>query len=96
MELDWFVPSIGTNEFWREGRKLLDRDLRPGAAMSYRQMMQEKTRWLLAQLFANPKEFHHHIELSLSRLSYIVRLLSANDQAAFRGNSSCHSLMVMT
>ncbi|KAH9987414.1 cytochrome P450 [Russula vinacea] len=68
MDLDWFVPSIGTNEFWREGRKLLDRGLRPGAAVSYRQMMQEKTRWLLAQLFANPKEFHHHIELLQGKL----------------------------
>ena len=70
--MDWLVPNMGMSEFWREGRKLLDRSLRPGAATAYRQMMQEKTRWFLAQLFANPKEFHHHIELSISRLFYIV------------------------
>jgi hypothetical protein len=74
--MDWFVPKMGMSEFWREGRKLLDRSLRPGASMTYRQMMQEKTRWFLAQLLANPKEFHHHIELSPFRLPHIVRLLT--------------------
>jgi hypothetical protein len=76
MELDWFVFSVGMSETWREGRKLLDRSLRPGATVSYRQMMQEKTHWFLAQLFANPKEFHHHIKLSLSHLPYIEQLLT--------------------
>jgi hypothetical protein len=32
--------------------------------------MQEKTRWFLAQLLANPNELHHHIKLFLSHLSY--------------------------
>ena len=71
--MDWFTPNLGmSDESWREGRKLLDRSLRGGATISYRQMMQEKTRWFLAQLLANPKEFHHHIELSLCCLPYIV------------------------
>jgi hypothetical protein len=71
--MDWFTPNLGmSDESWREGRKLLDRSLRAGATISYRQMMQEKTRWFLAQLFANPKEFRHHIELSLCCLPYIV------------------------
>ncbi|KAH9987419.1 cytochrome P450 [Russula vinacea] len=68
IDMDWFVPNMGMSEFWREGRKLLDRSLRPGAAMLYRQMMQEKTCWFLAQLFANPKDFHHHIELLQGKL----------------------------
>ena len=76
IEMDWIMPNLGVNEFWREGRKLLDRSLRPSALMSYRQVMQEKTRWLLAQLLANPSDFHHHIELLLSHLFYIVRLLT--------------------
>ena len=63
--MDWFTPNIGMTESWREERKILDRSLRAGATISYRQMMQEKTRWFLAQLFVNPNEFHHHIELSL-------------------------------
>jgi hypothetical protein len=74
--MDWFLPNIGMSETWREGRKLLERSLRAGATMTYRQMMQEKTRWFLAQLFADPKEFHHHIELSSCRLPYIVLLLT--------------------
>ena len=66
--MDWFVPNTGMCDAWREERKLLERSLRPGATVSYRHMMEEKTRWFLAQLIANPKEFHHHIELSVFEL----------------------------
>ena len=59
-------------ESWREGRKLLDRSLRASATISYRQMMQEKTRWFLAQLHANPDEFIQHIKLLLCRLYYNI------------------------
>ena len=48
---------------WREGRKLLDGNLRAGAIMPYRQMMQEKTRDFLTNLLVNPKDVHAHIEL---------------------------------
>jgi hypothetical protein len=61
--MDWLLPNMGMCETWREGRKLVDRSLRAGATMSHRQMIQEKTRWFLAQLFADPKEFYHHIKL---------------------------------
>ena len=70
--MDWFTPNLGMTESWREGRKILDRSLRAGATISYRHMMQEKTRWFLAQLLANSNEFHHHIELSLFRPPYVV------------------------
>ena len=53
----------GMTETWREGRKLLDRSLRPGAMVSYRQMMQEKTREFLARLSATPKDLYAHVEL---------------------------------
>jgi hypothetical protein len=58
---------------WREGRKLLDGNLRSGAMMLYRQMMQEKTCDFLANLFATPKDVHAHIELLVGRLprSYV-------------------------
>jgi hypothetical protein len=38
--------------------------------------MEEKTRWFLAQLIANPKGFQHHIELSVCNLSYIVYIIT--------------------
>jgi len=59
-------------EDWHEGRKLLDRSLRPGATMSYRQMMQDNTLGFLEQLLVTPKEFRHHIELSVVILPYAV------------------------
>jgi cytochrome P450 len=63
---------IGMTESWRKGRKLLDRGLRIGAMVSYRQMMQEKTRESLARLRANPKDFRVHLELSVGCLPCIV------------------------
>ena len=57
---------------WREGRKLLDGNLRSGAINPYRQMMQEKTHEFLANLFTTPKDVHAHIELLVGRLPYIV------------------------
>jgi cytochrome P450 len=63
MEMDWPVFMARMGETWREGRKILDRSLGPGATRSYRQMMQEKTREFLSQLFTTPKDFRAHIKL---------------------------------
>jgi hypothetical protein len=76
MDLDWFVPLTRVCDAWREERKLLDRSLGASATVSYRQMMEEKTRWFLAQLISNPKEFHHHIELSVCNLLHIVYIIT--------------------
>ena len=76
MDVDRFVPFTRMCDAWREERKLLDHSLGAGATVSYRQMMEEKTHWFLAQLIANPKEFQHHIELSVSNLSYIVYIIT--------------------
>jgi cytochrome P450 len=54
---------IGLSETWRKERKILDGSLRPGAVMSYRQVMQEKTVELLVQLRANPKDFDNRVKL---------------------------------
>jgi cytochrome P450 len=62
----------GMSETWREGRKLLDGGLRPGALISYQQMMQEKTRNFRSQLLATPKDFFAHIRLSVARLAYSI------------------------
>ncbi|KAI0278789.1 CyP450 monooxygenase [Russula aff. rugulosa BPL654] len=67
-DFDWplFMARMGDN--WRKGRKLLDGNLRSGAMMLYRQMMQEKTCDFLANLFATPKDVHAHIELLQGQL----------------------------
>ncbi|KAF8498600.1 cytochrome P450 [Russula emetica] len=62
-DMDWPLFMTGMTETWREGRKLVDHSLRPGAVITYGQMMQEKTREFLTQLFATPKNFRSHIEL---------------------------------
>jgi hypothetical protein len=58
----------GTTETWRKGRKILDGSLRPGAMISYRLMMQEKTREFLSILCTNTKDFCTHIESSVGHL----------------------------
>jgi len=63
MDFNWGVFTIGFSETWRKERKILDGSLRPGAMMSYRQVMEEKTRELLVQLCADPKEFFNHVKL---------------------------------
>jgi hypothetical protein len=62
MDFEWPVFMIGLNETWRKERKILDCSLRPGALMSYRQVMQEKTHELLVQLRANPKDFDNRVK----------------------------------
>ena len=79
---------------WRGGRKLLDGNLRSGAIILYRQMMQEKTREFLANLFATPKDVHAHIEL-LVVPSFLNRM-SINGRVAFRDNLLCQSCMATT
>jgi len=63
--VNWLLPVLNKDEVWSEGRKLLDRSLRPTAPVSYRNMMEEKTRSFLGQLFLTPKDFRSHIELSV-------------------------------
>ena len=70
--MDWPLFMSGMTETWREGRKLANHSLRPGAVMTYGQMMQEKTREFLTQLFATPKNFRDHIKLSVGRLAYTI------------------------
>jgi cytochrome P450 len=64
--MDWPLFMTGMTETWREGRKLVDHSLRPGAVMTYGPMMQEKTREFLTQLIATPKNFRAHIRLSVA------------------------------
>ncbi|KAI0253723.1 cytochrome P450 [Lactifluus subvellereus] len=68
LELDWLLPISRKSKSWREGRRLLDRSLRPGGTTSYRHMMEEKTRTFLAKLLDTPKHFRDHIELLQGRL----------------------------
>ena len=73
-EADWVLPNARKGEVWAEGRKLLDRSLRPGATMEYRQMMQENIRGFLARLLATPKKFRGHINLSADSLPYVISI----------------------
>ena len=84
------MPNARKGDVWREGRKLLNRSLRPGATMSYRQMMLENTRRFLAQLLATPDEFLGHIGLSVIILPDIVPQLTMTVQPSGKTDHGPH------
>lgn len=55
MGWDWFHPTTPSGDYWREGRKILDRSLRPGAVTQYRPMQLAKTHEFLYQLLTDPE-----------------------------------------
>jgi hypothetical protein len=77
------------DETWRKKRKVVDTSLRPGAIMSYRQVVEEKTRELLVRLREDSKGFVAHVELSVGRPP--LCRITANGQEAFREEFSCQS-----
>ncbi|KAI0291061.1 cytochrome P450 [Multifurca ochricompacta] len=68
MDVDWTLPIAKKGRAWREGRRLLDRSLRPGATALHRQLIEEKTRIFLGQLLSTPKDFRAHVDLLQGRL----------------------------
>ena len=65
LELDWLLPTSRVGEYWREGRRLLDRSLGPGSTTAYRRMMEDNTHLFLGQLLETPEDFFGHIQLSV-------------------------------
>ncbi|KAH9163802.1 cytochrome P450 [Lactarius sanguifluus] len=63
MGMDWLFSLSRTGKYWREGRRLLDRSLRPGATVLHRHLIEEKTHAFLGQLLATPGAFRGHLSL---------------------------------
>ena len=76
MDIGWTLPLSRKGKFWRDGRKLLDRSLRPGVVALHQRMIEEKTRVFLGQLLSTPKDFRDHIDLLVSSLSFSQRQLT--------------------
>ncbi|KAH9016885.1 cytochrome P450 [Lactarius hengduanensis] len=77
MGMDWAFFLARMGKYWREGRKLLDRGLRPGATALHRRLIEEKTRVFLGQLLATPNGFREHINLLQGKL--VMRLTYGYD-----------------
>ena len=63
MKWNWQLPLARIGETWRQGRKMLDRGLRPGAAATHRALQQARVHVLLTRLLATPNEWQNHVEL---------------------------------
>ncbi len=68
MEWEWSLATSRSNNYWRAGRRTLDRGLRPVATASYRPMIQAKTCVLLSRLLESPQQWEDHIDLSVGFL----------------------------
>jgi hypothetical protein len=68
MGWQWHLSTARYTESYRLARKLLDRGLRSGAVVSFRQTQQARARVLLTQLLANSNNWETDIELSVSPL----------------------------
>ncbi|KAI9431010.1 cytochrome P450 [Lactarius psammicola] len=63
MDWYWQLQLKRYGEDWRQGRKLLDRSLRPTGAAAYRPTQQARARVLLTRLLATPNQWRDHVEL---------------------------------
>ncbi|KAI9437411.1 cytochrome P450 [Lactarius psammicola] len=77
MGVDWVFFLARVGKYWSEGRRLLNRSLRPGATALHRGLIEEKTRVFLGQLLTTPKGFREHIDLLQGRL--VMRLTYGYD-----------------
>jgi hypothetical protein len=90
MGVNWTLPGIRKGKPWRDGRKLLDRSLRPGATALHRRLIEEKTHAFLSQLLSTPKHFREHIDLLVSLLNFPTII---DTSPVFKENLFCTSLM---
>ncbi|KAH9967252.1 cytochrome P450 [Russula dissimulans] len=63
MGWQWNIATARNGDHWHEGRRILDRGLRPGGAASYRLMIQARAHALLSRILANPDQWEAHTEL---------------------------------
>lgn len=70
MGVDWTLPSARKGKPWRDGRRLLDRSLRPGATALHRRIIEERTCLFLSQLLSTPKNFREHIDLLVLSINF--------------------------
>ncbi|KAI9444584.1 cytochrome P450 [Lactarius indigo] len=83
LNVDWMLPMARVGNYWREGRKLIERSFRPGAPALDRRLIEERVHVYLGWLLTNPKGFRDHIHLLqgklLMRLSYGYELKEKDD-----------------
>jgi hypothetical protein len=70
MGVNWTLPIARKGKLWRDGRKLLDRTLRPGATVLHRRLIGEKTRAFLGEPLSTPEHFREHIDLLVSSFNF--------------------------
>jgi len=94
IEWEWsLLMATSSGSYWRLGRRMLDRGLRPVATASYRPMIQARTHVLLSRLLENSHQWEDHIDLLQGELIFAVtygyQVCGRNDRlldAPKRGN----------
>jgi len=89
MGWDWVLTFARSGDRWRQGRRVIDRGIRPAAMASYRPMIQAKSRVFLSRLLEDPQQWEDHLDLSVGFPfgSHHVPEISAK-RSAFKGSRS--------
>ncbi|KAI0064830.1 cytochrome P450 [Artomyces pyxidatus] len=58
----WYIPFLQDTAVWRQRRRILDRSLRPNAAVQYWPTQKKKVHDFLKDLRSRPEDFVHHVE----------------------------------
>ena len=74
MGWNWVLTFARSGDRWRQGRRILDRGLRPVATASYLPMMQARTRVFLSRLLENSHQWEAHTELYVTFLVVLHHL----------------------
>ncbi|KAI0066626.1 cytochrome P450 [Artomyces pyxidatus] len=62
MNWSWLITTMQYSDTWRHRRRMLDRSLRPNAAIQYRPMLRSKAHDFLKHMISRPEDFRRHIE----------------------------------
>jgi len=73
MGWDWILTFARSDDhLWRQGRRMLEGGLRPGATISYRSTIQARTHVFLSRLLETPHQWESHIDLFQGELILAV------------------------
>ncbi|KAI0058231.1 cytochrome P450 [Artomyces pyxidatus] len=62
MDSDWSIPLARYTDYWRRGRHILERGLRPTTVALYQPIQKAKTHTFLKKLLTHPEDYREHIE----------------------------------
>ncbi|KAI0052367.1 CyP450 monooxygenase [Auriscalpium vulgare] len=91
---DWMISAARYDTYWRSGRRILDRSMRPAATTKHRPVLVSKARDFLKNLLTKPEQFLEHVEFLqgsvIIRISYGYDVENSQDIILAKSRSLAH------